>query len=168
MCKDNTTAKYEINGQSFCYKYEIVQYMFNVMGLSVSSIAGHFNQSELSVIALIDYKKPAKTKEYKSKRQRVLEIYDAHPNWTYTRIANKAKCAHSYVSAVLHAKGVVHRKTKTTSKKKSFTANEWEQVMFNRMVLTNNVSEIRVTNDLLATIDVKVNPDTGVMTINKR
>lgn len=168
MCKDKTTATYTINDRSFCYKHEAVKFLYNELHWSVEKIANYYGDSINNIQNHINYKGSYLTAG-KSVSEIIVELYNDHPKWTYARIAKKAKCDKSYVGQVLRANGI-HRRTlknKTETKKKVFTSSEWEQVMFSRMVLQTNVSEVRVTTELLSSIDVKVNPDTGVMTINK-
>jgi len=53
MCKDKTTAKYTYKDKSFCYKYELVQYLTEKLRWPINEIANYMDISEASVYAHI-------------------------------------------------------------------------------------------------------------------
>lgn len=179
MCS-TTTAKYHVENKSFCYKYEYVQHLHFVKGMTAESIATMLGDRVPNILLHINYtksdvKKPTR-KEYGETKSLIIDMYNNNPSWTYRRISNTLGCAYSYTLRTLKAykEEVAANLNKSNSvvekpsNKVSWNNNQWEQIMFSRMMLNDNVSEIRVSTDLLATIDVKVNPTNGVMTINKR
>lgn len=68
MCKDKTTANYTYQDKSFCYKYELVQYLTNRLGWSANEIANYMNISVASVYAHIMH---VRGKDSKKKTRRV-------------------------------------------------------------------------------------------------
>lgn len=71
MCKDKTTANYTYQDKSFCYKYELVQYLTNRLGWSVNEIANYMDISIASVYAHILHIRS------KNKQTKTRKVYSA-------------------------------------------------------------------------------------------
>lgn len=115
MCKDKTTASYTYQDKSFCYKYELVQYLTNRLGWSANEIANYMNISVASVYAHI-----------------------------------------------MH----VRSKNKQTTKRKVYSASEFETIMFHKMTFGDKT--IVITDDAYRNLNINLDTNTDTLSISTK